>query len=253
MLDTGDLNLLAREGDERAREKLVNAAYRGPDGFDVGPVRGILYLLETDPDEAFFAATRLLARHKLPDAVRVMFKIDADRAQRELLPRYRSFPPSLRAEIGRNVRAHVPASVIGEALATFAGSTDAAERRTAAELGGWLPPNLDLRWLSGLADDEDVSVKNAGIDAMRSRSLDVAALGHLEALPTSAKPLQWARMQTVFELVDPRFVWTMGDQLSLGPFLEGAPYEFWVEARRLHEKHKKSVADAEKKADAKAD
>lgn len=253
MLDSRDLAILAREGDERAHEMLVNAAYRGPDNFDVGPIGGILYLLRTDPDEAFFAATRLLARHRMPEAVRLMFKIDQDRARRELLPRYRSFPPSLRAEIGRNVRIHVSVPVIMETLATLAASIDAAERRTAAELGGWMPPSMDLPWLLGLADDEDVTVRNAGIDALRTRRLETAALGHLEALATSTKSLQWARMQTVFELVDPRFLWTRGDQLSFGPFLEKAPYEFLVEARKLHEKREKAVGDAEKKADAKAD
>lgn len=253
LLDTGDIVLLAGDGDERAREMLVNAAYRGPDGFEVGPVSGILHLLETDPDEAYFASTRLLARHRRPEAVRLLFRIDTDRAWGELLLRYRRFPPSLRAEIGRNVRVYVPADAVERALGTLAASGDAAGRRTAAELAGWMPPATMLPWLSGLVDDEDATVRNEAIDALRRRRLELAALGHLEALTSSAKHLQWARLQTLFDLVDPRFLWTQSDQLSLGPFLENAPQEFWVEARQLHEKREKAVGDAEKKADDKAD
>jgi hypothetical protein len=253
LLDAEDLEVLARGGDERAMEMLLNAAYRGPDGFGVGPVSGILYLLESDPDEAFFAATRLLARHRKPEAVRLLFKIDKGRACSELLHRFRRFPPSLRAEIGRNVRAHVPRPAIEQTLGGLANSSEAAERETAAELGGWMPPGMDLPWLSDLGDDEDVAVRNASIDARRRRGLESAALGHLKAMTTSSKSLQWARMLTIFDLVDPRFLWTRGDPLSFGPFLEDAPYEFWIEAKRLHQEREKAVADVEKKADAKAD
>lgn len=253
LLDTGDIVLLADDGDEQAREMLVNAAYRGPDGFDVGPISGILHLLETDPDEAYFASTRLLARHRRPEAVRLLFRIDTDRAWGELLPRYRRFPPSLRAEIGRNVRAHVPVDVVERALWALVASGDAPARRTAAELAGWMPPATMLPWLYGLVDDEDATVRNEAIDALRRRRLELAALGHLEALTSSVKHLQWARLQTLFDLVDPRFLWTRCDQLSLGPFLKDAPHEFWVEARQLHKKREKAVADAEKKADDKAD
>lgn len=253
LLDTDAIVLLAGDGDELAREMLVNAAYRGPDGFDIGPVSGILHLLETDPDEAYFASTRLLARHQRPEAVRLLFRIDRDRAWGEMLPRYRRFPPSLRAEIGRNVRAHVSADAVEQALGALAVSSDAADRRTAAELAGWMPPATRLPWLSGLVNDEDATVRNEAIDALRRRRLELAALGHLATLPSSAKHLQWARLQTLFDLVDPRFLWTQGDQLSLGPFLKDAPHEFWVEAKKLKEKREKAVGDAEKKADDKAD
>lgn len=252
LMDTRDIVLLANDGDEQAKEMLVNAAYRGPDGFNIGPVSGILHLLESDPDEAYFASTRLLARHRRPEAVRLLFRIDRDRAWAELLPRYRRFTPSLRAEIGRNVRAHIPANLVEPMLETLATSRDAAERRTAAELAGWMPPIMNLPWVSDLADDGDASVRNEGIDALRRRQLERAALGHLEELRTSSKHLQWARLQTLIDLVDPRFLWTQGDPLSLGPFLEGAPQEFWREATQLREKREKAVADAEKKADDKA-
>lgn len=253
LMDTGDILLLARDGDDQAKEMLVNAAYRGPDGFEIGPVSGILYLLEFDPDEAYFASTRLLARHRRPEAVRLLFRIDRDRAWAELLPRYRRFTPSLRAEIGRNVRAHIPANVVDPMLGALATSRDAAERKTAAELAGWMPPMMELRWLSDLADDEDASVRNEGLDALRRRRLERAALAHLKALPTSTKHLQWARLQTLFDLVDPRFLWAQSDQLSLGSFLEEAPPEFWRDAKQLREKREKAVADAEKKADAKVE
>lgn len=252
LMDTGDVVLLAREGDEQAKAMLINAAYRGPDGFDIGPVSGILYLQEFDSDEAYFASTRLLARHRRPEAVRLLFKIDRDRACADLLSRYRRFSPSLRAEIGRNIRAHISGNVVEPMLATLATSCDAAERRTAAELAGWMPPMTELPWLSDLVDDEDASVRNEGIDALRRRRLERGALAHLEALPASSKHLQWARLQTLFDLVDPRFLWTQSDQLSLGRFLGDAAQEFWREAKQLHEKREKAVADAEKKADEKA-
>ncbi|WP_179640875.1 HEAT repeat domain-containing protein [Sphingomonas guangdongensis] len=253
LLDSHDLGTLARAGDERAREMLVNAAYRGPEILDAGPVGGILFLLEIDPEEAFFAATRLLVRHRSPEAVRLMFRIDKGRAYEDLLSRYRSLPPSLRNEVGRNVRAHVPAAVIEASLARLAASTSTSERRTAAELSGWMPPSMSLPWLRDLIGDADVTVRKAVLGSLRARRMEDAALAHLGAMPTSTKSLQWARLRTVFELVDPRFLWTRGDELSLQPFLEDAAYEFWVEARQLHEKREKEVADNEKKADAKAD
>lgn len=244
LLDTDAIVLLANDGDELAREMLVNAAYRGPDGFDIGPVSGILHLLETDPDETYFASTRLLVRHRRPEAVRLLFRIDKDRAWGELLPRYRRFPASLRAEIGRNFRAHASADTAEPALGALAVSGDAADRRTAAELAGWMPPATRLPWLSGLVGDEDAAVRNEAIDALRRRRLELAALGHLATLPSSAKHLQWLRPQTLFDLVDQRFFRTQGDQLSLGPFLEDAAQEFWVEAKKLKDKREKAVADA---------
>ena len=134
-------------------------------------------------------------------------------------------------------------------LGKLAASIDAMHRRTSAELAGWMPPSLSLGWLDGLADDEDAAVRSAALGAIRSRRLEAAAMDHLRAMASSPKPLKWARLQTVFEIVDPRFLWSRDDPASLSPFLDASEYEFFVESQKLYDKRAKAMADTEKKAD----
>ena len=84
---------------------------------------------------------------------------------------------------------------------------------------------------------------------MHKRGLEEAAFQHLKVMAASVKPQQWARMQTIFECVDPYFLWSRTDPMSLGELLDSLPPEFFVEARQLHRQRSKKVSDELKKAD----
>jgi hypothetical protein len=89
VVDGEQLQLLADAGDSWAQEELVRASYRYS-GFDRrNAIRAIDYLRKNEPDEAYFAAQRLLSRHAVATAADLMLEIDAERAGPELVERYR--------------------------------------------------------------------------------------------------------------------------------------------------------------------
>jgi hypothetical protein len=243
-----ELRLLAKSGDPRSHDELVRAAYRGNNGFGAGSVAGIEYLRTVDSGEAFFAATRLLARHSDPGAVDLMLQIDQETALTILIERYRDAKPSLRREIARRIRADLD----GTRFASIV--TQLAKRKPliAAELGGYVTPCLSLPWLDQLAEVGPAGVQEAARSALARRSREAAALGHLEAMATSSKPAKWARLQTVFNLVDPFFLWLRDDPASLQSFVEENPPEFLVEARSMRTSRNKELDDEAKRADQKA-
>lgn len=240
---------LAEEGDERAQRDLWKEAYRAP-RFGVGrTVEAIKFLQSVDPDEAFFAARRLFARHSDAAAIHLMLDINREEAVPILLAAFRGAKPALQADIARRLRTGLSADQILALLNPLAAANSVRERQLAANLAGWMPTTVDFPWLSALLQDSSISVKTAADDAIRKRTLEAAASGHLEAMKASAKPLQWARMQTMFECVDPYFLWSQTDPMSLGELLDTFPPEFLVEARQLHRRRTKKVADNLRKAD----
>lgn len=249
LIDGWDLRLLADAGDRRAREQLVRAAYRGGNGFGAGPIAGIQYLRTVDPDETFFAATRLLGRHADPSAIDLMLEVDREAALPILVERYGAAKPSLRQEIARRLRVHLNCGRFS-ALVTDLTRT---EPRIAAELAGYVPPAQDLPWLEMLADDGAARVRETARKALRQRSREVAAVGHLEAMPHSTKPMKWVRLRAIFELVDPFFLWRRDDPASLQRFVDANPPEFLVEARRLRSSRIKELENEGKQADRKAE
>ena len=239
---------LAEEGDERAQRDLWKEAYRAPRFGGGRTVEAIKFLQSVDPDEAFFAARRFFARHGDAAAINLMLDINLDEALPILLAASRSAKPSLRADIARRLRTRLSADQILAMLNPLATANSVRERQLAADLAGWMPTTVDFPWLSALLQDSSMTVKTAAEDAIRKRTLEAAASGHLDAMKASAKPLQWARMQTMFECVDPYFLRSRTDPMGLGELLDTLPTEFVVEARQIHRQRSKKVSDELKKA-----
>lgn len=240
---------LAEEGDERAQEGLWKQAYRAPRFGGGHTVEAIKFLQSVDPDEAFFAAKRLFARHHDTAAIDLMLDINRDEAIPILIDAFRSARPSLQAEIARRLRTGLSAGEVMELLKPLATANAAKERQLAADLAGWMPSAIDFPWLHSLLQDSSTAVKTAAEEAMHKRGLEEAAFQHLKVMAASVKPQQWARMQTIFECVDPYFLWSRTDPMSLGELLDSLPPEFFVEARQLHRQRSKKVSDELKKAD----
>ena len=68
-------------------------------------------------------------------------------------------------------------------------------------------------------------------------------------LMTSPKPLQWARLLAIIELVDPFFLWSPADPSNLGYVFDALPFEFFDEAGQVRNQQLKQREDATKKAD----
>jgi hypothetical protein len=249
VIDGRQLQLLAEAGDAWAQDELVRASYRYS-GFDRGnAVTAIDYLREEEPDEAFFAARRLLLRHDLAVAADLMLEIDPKRAGQELIERYRGAKPSLRLELERRLRIHLGGEGLAALASPLATASRGKDRTIAARLAAVIPPAVPLAWLDMLAGDISPGVQEAARDALRRRAHEASAMEHRALIMTSPKPLQWARLLTITELVDPFFLWSRHDPSSLGDVFDALPYEFFDEAGRVRRQQLKQREDAAKKAD----
>ncbi|NML06781.1 hypothetical protein [Sphingomonas sp. G-3-2-10] len=250
LIESEDLRLLAAHGDERSHVELLRAAYRGPDSFASRPVGGIFYLLETDPAEAFFAASRLYARHRSTDAIELMLRSNLESAVAVLVPQLAKALPSIELAISQRLRSHLGGARLAEVASTLIlGSED--EQRAGTRLAGWVPPDIDIAWLADFANTDDGHLRDDAHESVRRRVLEAAAKGHLAAMAESSKPLRWARLQTVFDLVDPHLLWNRDDPTSLQPFISDSPVEFLLEARNLRDRRSKAIEDEARKADKK--
>ncbi len=249
LIDAFYARKLAEEGDKPAQSELWKQAYRAPRFGGGHTAEAIRFLQSVDPDEAFFAARRYFARHKETAAINLMLDINREEAVPILVAAFRSAKSSLQAEIARRLRTCLSADQILGLLSPLATANSVSERRLAADLAGWMPANVELPWLANLIQDSSITVKTAAEEAIRKRTLEAAASGHLEAMKASAKPLQWARMQTIFQCADPYFLWSRTDPISLGALLDTLPPEFAVEARQMHRQRSKKVSDELKRAD----
>jgi hypothetical protein len=249
LIDGRYLRLLAEEGDREAHDELVRAAYRAPRFGDQSTISGIEYLSTLDSEEAFFAARRFLARHGATAALDLLLRIDAARAIPILLERYRFAPPSERWDIARRLRRHLTPERQQQLLGSLAQAPTIGDRVIAAELAGWMPPSVALNWLEEFANGSSAKLRAAALESLRKRAFEAAATKHLRAMSNSPKTLRWARLQTIFECVDPAFLWSRSDAASLQQFLSTSPPEFEIAARQLRSARVKAVQDQAKKAD----
>lgn len=249
VVDGGQLRLLAEAGDGWAQEQLVRASYRYT-GFDrANAVAAIDYLRKEEPDEAYFAAQRLLSRHAVAVAADLMLEISSDRAGPELVERYRHAKPSLRLQLERRLRVHLGGNVLAALVAPLASTLSPADRKTAAQLAAAIPPGEAVPWLDRLARDSSPAVQQAARMALRQRRLETTAMAHRDLLLSSPKPLQWARLLTILELVDPFYLWARDDPANLREAFDALPFEFLHEGRELGKKQLKRREDAAAKAD----
>ena len=243
------LQLLAEVGDSWAHEELVRASYRYS-GFDQrNAIAAIDYLRKEEPDEAYFAAQRLLSRHKVATAADLMLEIDPERAGPELLERYRYAKPSLRLELERRLRVHLGGEALADLVNPLAGAARASDRKIAAYLASAVPPGVPLPWLEQLASDVSPPVQQAARAALRQRRLESAANAHRDLLLSSPKPLQWARLSTILELADPFYLWARNDPANLSEVFDALPFEFFVEGHQLRKKQLKQREDKAATAD----
>jgi len=240
--------ILADEGDERASTELVRSAYRSPRFGAWETAQGILHLSEQDRDEAFFAARRLLARHGSSEAVDLLLHIDPEAATSLLVERFRTSGAATRQEIARRLRVRARDLTCAR-LDELAASDVLDDRTLAAELAGWMPPSRTFAWLSDFADDPSTTLRKASRAATARRAREDDAISHVEAWEHSSKPLRWVKLHSIFESVDPFFLWQRDDPASIVAMLEASPHEFLVEARRISSKVEKKLDDEARKAD----
>jgi hypothetical protein len=246
----GELTLaLAEDGDRRSQTEVLRNAYRRPIGVGPSTPAAIRFLARRDPDEALFAARRYLVQTRSPAAAGLIMQLDPEIGLQLLLQRYQKAPPSERWELARAIRLGAAPDRLADLFADGLKSNQASELARLAELAGWMSPSMPLPWLDGLADSQSTPVRTAALAAIKARRREAAGMAHLEAMAASTKPLKLARLETVFECIDPAFLWSTRDPASLAAFLDQAPPEFEVEARTLHQRRVKAVADAAKAAD----
>ncbi|MDX8522077.1 hypothetical protein [Mesorhizobium dulcispinae] len=227
------LRLLAEAGESQAQQELLRACYRHS-GFDrENAIAAIDHLRRTEPQEAYFAAQRLLRRHNVATAADLMLEIDPARAGPDLVDRYSEARPSLRLGLERRLRVRLGGNQLATLLDPLSRSQRARERILAAQIAAVIPSTVVVPWLETLAGSDSPAVCDAARAALRQRRLEAAALSHRDLMLESDKPLQWARMMRIMEMVDPYYLWARNDPASLKDLLELLPYEFVAEARQL--------------------
>ncbi|CAN7618081.1 hypothetical protein [Rhizobium sp. LjRoot254] len=174
------------------------------------------YLREEDPEQAYFAARRLPVRHDLAVAADLMLEVDPECAGPEPIERNRTAKPSLRLGLERRLRIHLGGEELATLASPLATASRAKDRTMAARLAAVIPPYISLAWLDTLAGDASPGVQEAARDAVRRRALEASAMERRALLMTSPKPLQWARLLAIIELVDPFFLWSRADPSNLG-------------------------------------
>ena len=247
--DGGLLKLLAEAGDAKAQDELLRATHRYTGFARQNTIIAIGYLRQEEPEEAYFAAQRLLSRHQVASAADLMLEIDLERAAPELIERYRRAPPSLRLEIKRRLRVHLDGEAFATLIAPLAHSLRASDREIAADLAAAVPSGVPLFWLATLAGNPSPAVRGAAQSAIRQRRLEAAALLHRDLILSSPKMQQWARLSTIFDIVDPFYLWARYDPTSLEQVFDELDCEFLSAARQMRTKALKIREDEAKKQD----
>ncbi|TSE13539.1 hypothetical protein C1D09_003425 [Mesorhizobium intechi] len=134
-------------------------------------------------------------------------------------------------------------------LVPMANSQRSKTRALAARIAAVVPSAVAVPWLDQLAAETAPAVRDAARAALRQRHLETAALAHRDLISESPKPLQWARLATIMEIVDPYYLWACNDPASLGSTFDALPHEFLVEARQLRSRLLKDRENAASKAD----
>lgn len=248
-IDMRYLAVLADAGDSDAQARILRGAYRDANASFRGTGDAIRHLAKSDPDEAFFAAKRYLARQGAIDAIRLMLEIDREQAIPLLIAKFRAGKPSLKASIARQLRFHVPAEQLKTLVDRFARSNGVRDRILAAELAGWMPPALHFPWLADFACAQNRELHDIALEAIARRQREAGAAVHVATFDRSSKPQRRARLDAIFHSVDPHFLWSKDDPASLEALMDRVSHEFVVEARDLYARRSKKVADEEKKAD----
>jgi hypothetical protein len=201
IVDGGLLQLLAEDGDEAAQAELSRATYRHSGFWRENSVTAIRLLAREQPDEAYFAAKRMLSRHGLAVAAELMLMIDPERGSRELIERYRDAKPSLRLELRRRLRVRLGGPALAALAEPLASAPSASVRTVAAELGGAIPSSVATPWLDALATDRSLRVHDAARQALRARRNEAAAMVLSQAAPVGTADEDYRARRPLLSLV----------------------------------------------------
>lgn len=243
------LLLLAEAGDIRARDDLHHGAYRESRLGDHVRIAGIRYLAASNREEASFAAHRYLIRDEGPEAIKLLLEVDPDGAMEILINFYERAKPSTKQTIARQMRLQVPFEVLKPAIDCLADANSQSHRLIAAELAGWMPPDMSFAWLDEFVADSGQTLRKIARDAMQRRARESAGMQHIHEMARASKPSKWARLIAIFECIDPHLLWSARDPASLQDLIRETPHEFYVEAESLWRRASKRVQDEAQKLD----
>jgi len=229
-------NLLAltQSGDSLAQDLLIeNSLAEG--SFTGSPVTAIRGLADRDPDYAFEAASRLLAKNPEAGGEDILLKIDPAKAIPFLLELLAGEVDTLyRWRIFRHLRWLAPPDQLEAEVTPPAKDGDARKRELACEVIGWLPPGSLKSCLHICADDIERDVEMAALDALAShrKQRDVQELLS-ELNRVQDAPARWSRLYALLDLFDPRTLAHHDDPLCIWRTLDELPFEFTKEAERV--------------------
>lgn len=242
------LSVLAENGDAEARRRLETLANRSPRNGTGAIIPAIRALSQELPREGQAAAERLFRRSNDLGAAAILLRQVPEEGLNLLLPAYPAATVANQWGMGRVLRSATARETILERLRTMADSQDSADRRTAADLAGWMPFEEPIIWLDYLVSDPDPDVENAALVALRRRSADANAAELIEALPRQPRSRQWAWLCALIELSDPSHLTTIGDPRSIHDLLATLGEDFGQEAERLIERRRRYLKAASDQA-----
>ncbi|MBY5570521.1 hypothetical protein HFO55_25270 [Rhizobium leguminosarum] len=243
--NTDILDALATHGDEKAAKQLEDLAFASKSKDMNAVASAVRIVSRMNSEGAFQAARRLFVKSSQLETAKIVMDTDPVRGVAELLKAYVGANLPKRLAIARTLRWGAPSETLFSVLSALATSASAIDRKMAAEIGGWLSHAQDIQWLSELTADPVQSVEIAALEAVRLRGKASAARELMAAIPSLAKPRQWAYMRTVIDMVDPHLITHVDDPLCLRSLLDTLPKEFAIEAQQLIDRRRKDVARKE--------
>lgn len=182
---------------------------------------------ETQPDAAFEMAWQSLCKddHDYDDMLRIMLNIDLSRAVPMLVDHACTmYSPRICRSVATALRTFAQHANYEPLLQARLNSHLWTERRSAAELIGYLSPDVLGHRLSELIDDEQPEVRVAALTAVRRRHRETEASFLSKRLHGASPCEAWAIADDVMHLVDPNLIRSDLDPLGFRRALADQPY-----------------------------
>lgn len=213
--------IAAEASNPALRDQILDKAFAGHSFVVTEPLHAIKGLAKFDIARAVVAIELALQSHpKIErELCRLLVRLAPEAAAEKLVEAaVLTERGSLRGAAGRALRRLDPA-VVAPLLAERMKGT-LSERKTAAELAGWVPVPVIAKTLAGLADHDSASeVRDAALMALERHRKEASLKELLDAFRTEGYEKRWSLLTAILEGADAHLLNDRNDPLWLGHIL----------------------------------
>jgi HEAT repeat protein len=234
-------DIAGEAGEPAMRELILDKAFAVTSIVTTEPLRAIEGLAKFDGARAVEAIELGLQSYPKIERqlCRLLVRIAPEAAAARLINAATSIErESLRRAAGRALRRLDPGVVSDLVVERMSGYV--SERKTVAELAGWLPIPAITEALGRLADHDSANeVRYAALAALDRHSREVSVRALLAAFPSATPERRWSLLVAILDVADPHLLTDPEDPLWLGNILSGdIPAAFEHHAKSMLSKRK---------------